>query len=185
LSPETGFTVWLTGISGAGKTTIAGLLAPELERCGHVVERLDGDVVRRHLSPELGFSRADRDTNIERIGWLAARFTRLGAAVLVSAISPYRETRDRCRAMIEEFGAFVEVLVYASVEDCVDRDPKGLYKRALAGEVANFTGVSDPYEPPANPDVTLNTALEKPEDSAERALGKLLQLGLVRPALRT
>jgi adenylylsulfate kinase len=180
-----GFTVWLTGLSGAGKTTIATLLAPELERRGHLVEHLDGDVVRRQLSPGLGFSKADRDSNIERIGWLASRFTRLGAAVLVSAISPYRETRDRCRAMIEEFGGFVEVFVSVSVEECVQRDPKGLYERALAGEVASFTGVSDPYEPPASPDVTLHTALEEPSQSAERALDKLLQLGLVRPTLRT
>lgn len=180
-----GFTVWLTGLSGAGKTTIASLLAPELERRGRLVEHLDGDVVRRHLSPGLGFSRADRDSNIERIGWLASRFTRLGAAVVVSAISPYRETRDRCRAMIEEFGAFVEVFVSASVEECVQRDPKGLYERALAGQVADFTGVSDPYEPPANPDVTLHTALEEPWQSADRTLDKLLHLGLVRPALRT
>jgi adenylylsulfate kinase len=179
-----GFTVWLTGLSGAGKTTIATLLASELERRGRLVEHLDGDVVRRQLSPELGFSRTDRDSNIERIGWLASRCTRLGAAVLVSAISPYRETRERCRAMIEEFGGFVEVFVSVSVDECRQRDPKGLYERALAGDIVNFTGVSDPYEPPVNPDLTLHTAREEPRQSAERALDKLSELGLVRPALR-
>jgi adenylylsulfate kinase len=179
-----GFTVWLTGLSGAGKTTIATLLASELERRGRLVEHLDGDVVRRHLSPELGFSRADRDSNIERIGWLASRFTRLGAAVLVSAISPYRETRDRCRALVEEFGGFVEIFVSVSVDECLQRDPKGLYERALAGEIANFTGVSDPYEPPKHPDLTLHTMCEEPWQSAERALDKLWELGLVRPVLR-
>jgi adenylyl-sulfate kinase len=179
-----GFTVWLTGLSGAGKTTIATLLGSELERRGRLIEHLDGDVVRRHLSPELGFSKADRDSNIERIGWLASRFTRLGAAVLVSAISPYRETRDRCRALVEEFGGFVEIFVSVSVDECLQRDPKGLYERALAGEIANFTGVSDPYEPPKHPDLTLHTACEEPWQSAERALDKLSELGLVRPVLR-
>src|SRR5918912_480374 len=137
-----GFTVWFTGLSGAGKTTIAELVGPELERRGCRVEYLDGDVVRTHLSKGLGFSKEDRDTNIERIGWVASRLTRNGAAVLVSAISPYEETRQKARKLVEEHGAFVEVFVEASVEECARRDVKGLYAKARAGELSEFTGVS-------------------------------------------
>src|ERR687893_2611848 len=124
-----GFTLWFTGLSGAGKTTIADLVGPELERRGYLVEYLDGDVVRTHLSKGLGFSKEDRDTNIERIGWVASRLTRHGAAVLVSAISPYEETRSKARAMVEEFGDFVEVFVDASVEECARRDVKASTRR--------------------------------------------------------
>jgi len=177
-----GFTLWLTGLSGAGKTTIAGIVGAELERRGALGEHLDGDLVREHLTSGLGFSKRDRDANVERIGWLAARLTRHGAAVVVSSISPYAETRDRCRAMVEQFGAFVEVFVCASVDECARRDPKGLYERALAGQIANFTGVSDPYEAPERADLVLETALEPPQDSAARALAKLSELGLVPAA---
>jgi adenylylsulfate kinase len=174
-----GFTLWFTGLSGSGKTTVAELVGPLLEEHGYAVEYLDGDVVRTHLSKGLGFSKEDRDTNIERIGWVASRLTRHGAAVLVSAISPYEETRQRARALVEEFGPFVEVHVHASVDACAERDVKGLYAKAFAGEIKEFTGVSDPYEPPASPEVRLDTEREAPEESARRVLQKLAELELV------
>src|ERR671916_3486015 len=155
-----GFTVWLTGLSGSGKTTLAHLLGPELDERGHVVEYLDGDTVRTHLSKGLGFSKEDRDTNIERIGWVASRLTRHGAAVVVAAISPYEETRRRARAMVEGHGPFVEVFVEASVDACAERDVKGLYAKAFAGEIKEFTGVSDPYEAPSDPELVLPTESE-------------------------
>jgi adenylyl-sulfate kinase len=174
-----GFTLWFTGLSGSGKTTIAHLVGPELERRGKIVEYLDGDVVRTHLSKGLGFSREDRDTNIERIGWVASRLTRYGAAVIVAAISPYRETRATARAMVEEFGPFVEVHVAASVDECERRDVKGLYAKARAGEITGFTGVDDPYEEPEGPELLLDTEVHDPEDSAGLVLAKLEELGLV------
>jgi adenylylsulfate kinase len=180
----TGFTLWFTGLSGSGKSTVANLVGPELEERGLDVEYLDGDVVRTHLSKGLGFSKEDRDTNIERIGWVASRLTRHGAAVLVSAISPYEETRGKARAMVEQFGPFVEVYVEASVEACADRDVKGLYAKAFAGEIAEFTGVSDPYEPPLRPALILHTEEESPEESARRVLAKLEELELL-PAAAT
>src|ERR671916_1786401 len=146
---EGGFTLWFTGLSGSGKTTIAHLVGPELEQRGHIVEYLDGDTVRTNLSKGLGFSKEDRDTNIERIGWVAARLTRHGAAVIAAAISPYEETRRTARELVGEWGAFVEVHVQASVEECARRDVKGLYAKAFAGEITGFTGVDDPYEAPA------------------------------------
>src|SRR6266705_6951594 len=134
-----GFTLWFTGLSGAGKTTIADLVGAELEKGEHLAEYLDGDVVRTHLSKGLGFSKEDRDTNIERIGWVASRLTRHGAAVLVSAISPYEETRRKARALVEEHGAFIEVYVATSLDECVRRDVKGLYEKAFSGEITTFT----------------------------------------------
>ena len=175
-----GFTLWFTGLSGAGKTTIAELVGPELEARGHVVEYLDGDVVRTHLSKGLGFSKEDRDTNIERIGWVASRLTRHGAAVLVSAISPYEETRRHARELVEEHGSFVEVFVATSVEECARRDVKGLYEKAFSGEIKEFTGVSDPYEEPSRPELRIQTEEHPPEESAQLVLGKLEQLGLTR-----
>jgi adenylylsulfate kinase len=175
----TGFTLWFTGLSGSGKSTIADIVGPELEERGRKVEYLDGDVVRTHLSKGLGFSKEDRDTNIERIGWVASRLTRHGAAVLVSAISPYEETRRRARTMVEEFGPFVEVYVEASVEECARRDVKGLYEKAFAGEIKEFTGVSDPYEPPPKPELVIRTEEEDPQQSAERVLEKLEELGIL------
>ena len=172
-----GFTLWFTGLSGAGKSTIAELVAPELERRGLSVERLDGDVVRTHLTKGLGFSKEDRDTNIERIGWVASRLTRAGAAVVVSAISPYEEARRAARALVEEHGAFVEVHVATPVEECERRDVKGLYERARAGELPEFTGVSDPYEEPASPELRLDTTLHEPEESARLVLATLDALG--------
>jgi adenylylsulfate kinase len=174
-----GFTLWFTGLSGAGKSTIANIVGPELEERGRTVEYLDGDVVRTHLSKGLGFSKEDRDTNIERIGWVASRLTRNGAAVLVSAISPYEETRRKARAMVEEFGPFIEVYVEASGEECARRDVKGLYEKAFAGEIKEFTGVSDPYEPPSNPELVVHTEQDSPEQDAQLVLGKLEEMGLL------
>src|SRR5438477_10373650 len=169
-----GFTLWFTGLSGAGKSTIADIVGPELERRGLLVEYLDGDVVRTHLSKGLGFSKEDRDTNIERIGWVASRLTRHGAAVLVSAISPYEETRRKARELVEEHGDFVEVFVKASVDVCASRDVKGLYEKAFSGEIKEFTGVSDPYEEPASPELAIDTESELPQESAARVLELLV-----------
>jgi adenylyl-sulfate kinase len=174
-----GFTLWFTGLSGAGKTTIAEIVGPELERRGRIVEYLDGDAVRQHLSKGLGFSKEDRDTNIERVGWVASRITRQGGAVIVSAISPYAETRATAREMVEEFGPFVEVHIDSSVDACAERDVKGLYAKAFAGEIKEFTGVSDPYEAPESPELRVDTESMTPEESAELILGKLAELGLV------
>ena len=146
-----GRTIWLTGLSGAGKTTVATALAARLAAAGKPVEILDGDVIRAHLSAELGFSRADRDTNIRRIGWVAALVNRHGVHAIVAAISPYRDTREDVLATLP--GA-IEVYMTAPIATLADRDVKGLYKRALAGEIPHFTGVSDPYEPPLAPAVT-------------------------------
>jgi adenylylsulfate kinase len=174
-----GFTLWFTGLSGAGKTTIAEIVGPQLEEGGWLVEYLDGDVVRTRLSKGLGFSKEDRDTNIERIGWVASRLTRQGAAVLVSAISPYEETRQKARELVEEFGTFVEVFVDAPVEECARRDVKGLYEKAFKGEIKEFTGVSDPYEEPSNPEIVLKTEEYEPEESARIVLQRLEELGLL------
>ncbi len=172
-----GFTLWFTGLSGSGKTTIADLVAPELERRGLLVERLDGDVVRTHLSQGLGFSKADRDANVERIGWVASRLTRHGAAVVVSAISPYAEARGRARALVEAEGVFLEVHVATPVEVCERRDVKGLYAKARAGEIPEFTGVSDPYEEPAAPELRLDTTTFTPTESARLVIAKLVEIG--------
>ena len=177
-----GFTLWFTGLSGSGKTTIAHLVGPELERRGHVVEYLDGDTVRTNLSKGLGFSKEDRDTNIERIGWVAARLTRHGAAVIAAAISPYEETRQKARDLVEEWGTFVEVHIATSVEECARRDVKGLYEKAFAGEIKGFTGVDDPYEEPKNPEIKVETEEHDPEESARIIVDRLEQLGLVQNA---
>ena len=176
---EGGFTLWFTGLSGSGKSTIAHLVGPELDRRGHVVEYLDGDTVRTHLSKGLGFSKADRDTNIERIGWVASRLTRQGAAVIAAAISPYEETRRAARATVEEWGGFVEVYVRASVDECARRDVKGLYAKAFAGEIKGFTGVDDPYEEPVAPELVVDTEQHSPEESARLIVETLEELGLV------
>jgi adenylylsulfate kinase len=178
-----GFTLWFTGLSGSGKSTIAHLVGPELDRRGLVVEYLDGDTVRTRLSKGLGFSKEDRDTNIERIGWVASRLTRQGGAVIAAAISPYEETRQKARSMVEEWGAFVEVYVAASVEECAKRDVKGLYEKAFAGEIKGFTGVDDPYEAPANPALVIDTEAHSPEESAQLVVEKLEELGLVPAAV--
>ena len=174
-----GFVVWLTGLSAAGKSTIGRLVAAELTERGVLVDTLDGDVVRTHLSKGLGFSKEDRDTNIERIGWVASRLARAGAAVIVSAISPYEEARQKARALVEEHAAFVEVHVATSLEECARRDPKGLYRKAYAGEISEFTGVSDPYEEPSNPELRIDTEGREPQDSTALVLAKLEELELI------
>jgi adenylylsulfate kinase len=179
-----GFTLWFTGLSGSGKSTIAHLIGPELDRRGLVVEYLDGDTARTRLSKGLGFSKEDRDTNIERIGWVASRLTRQGGAVIAAAISPYRETRAKARAMVEEFGPFVEVFVDASVEECARRDVNGLYAKAFAGEIKGFTGVDDPYEEPENAEIVVDTEGQGPEESAAVVVAKLEELGLIPATVR-
>jgi adenylyl-sulfate kinase len=174
-----GFTVWFTGLSGAGKTTLSAALAEALRARGRRVEVLDGDVVRTNLSKGLGFSREDRDTNIRRIGFVARLLTRNDVAVIVAAISPYRAVRDEVRS---EIGSFVEVFVRCPLETLIERDVKGLYERALRGEVAQFTGVSDPYEEPLNPEVVVNTDRESVEESVARVVAALERLGHLPPA---
>jgi adenylyl-sulfate kinase len=164
---DSGFVLWLTGLSGAGKSTVAAKLAPALAERGHRVELLDGDEVRTNLCQGLGFSRADRDTNIARIGYVAGKLAKHGVAVLVAAISPYRQARDQVRAGVE---VFVEVHVAAPLPICAERDPKGLYAKALAGELPHFTGISDPYEPPLTPEITLHTEAESVDDSVHHVL---------------
>jgi len=176
---DRGFTLWFTGLSGAGKTTVAEIVEKELrERIGNV-EVLDGDIVRTNLSKGLGFSREDRDTNILRIGFVANLLTRNGVAVIVSAISPYKEARDQVRRDIGD--DFIEVFVDCPVEVCAERDVKGLYKKAYAGEIKEFTGVSDPYEAPAAPELTLRTNEEDAAESAKRVIMKLEELGYLDP----
>lgn len=171
------FTVWLTGLSGAGKTTISGLVARELRGLGSKVEVLDGDVIRTELSAGLGFNREDRDANIRRIGWVCELLNRNGVVAIVAAISPYRATRDEVRARLVRF---VEVYVDAPLDVVAARDSKGLYRRAEAGEVSAMTGVDDPYEPPVNPEVTCHTdGRETPEQSAARIVTKLAELGYI------
>jgi adenylyl-sulfate kinase len=174
-----GFTLWFTGLSGSGKSTIAHLVGPELDRRGLVVEYLDGDNVRTHLSKELGFSKEDRDTHIDRVGWVASRLTRQGGAVIAAAISPYEATRRAAREMVDEVGTFVEVYVKASVEECAKRDVKGLYEKAFRGEIKDFTGVNDPYEEPTDPELVLDTEAHTPEAGAALVVAKLEELGLV------
>jgi adenylyl-sulfate kinase len=176
---EGGFTLWFTGLSGSGKSTIAHVIGPELDRRGLIVEYLDGDSVRQHLSKGLGFSKEDRDTNIERIGWVASRLTRQGGAVIAAAISPYRETRAKAREMVEEFGRFVEVYVATSLDECARRDVNGLYKKAFAGEIKGFTGVDDPYEAPESPEIVVETEGLTAEQSAQVVVAKLEELGVV------
>jgi adenylylsulfate kinase len=172
-----GFTVWFTGLSGAGKSTLSARVADELRARDSRVEVLDGDVVRTNLSKGLSFSREDRDTNIRRIGFVAKLLTRNDVAVVVAAISPYRAVRDEVR---DEIGAFVEVYVKCPLDELIHRDVKGLYERALKGEVTQFTGVSDPYEEPVNPEVTVETDRETIDESVEKIMGALESLGYLK-----
>ena len=174
-----GFVVWFTGLSGAGKTTVANIVEAELEQRGLVVDHLDGDIVRTHLSKGLGFSKEDRDANIQRIGWVASRVARAGAAVIVSAISPYEEARRHARAVVEPHAPFIEVYVATPLEECARRDPKGLYAAAFAGEIPDFTGVSAPYEAPQNPEIRIDTTGVSPSESAQIVLDRLAQLEVV------
>lgn len=169
-----GFTVWFTGLSGAGKTTLAERLEPVLRERNLKVEKLDGDIIRTNLSKGLGFSKEDRDINIRRIAFVCDLLTRNGVAVITSAISPYRDVRQEAREMI---GDFVEVYVRCSIDELSRRDVKGLYAKALSGEISNFTGVSDPYEEPLNPEVTVDSEAETVEESLQKVVSKLEELG--------
>jgi adenylyl-sulfate kinase len=171
-----GFTLWFTGLSGAGKSTLSKAIADRLRACGAAVELLDGDIVRQRLSKGLGFSKEDRDENIRRIGFVCELLSRHGVIAVVAAISPYRAARDEVRSRIDHF---IEVYVECPLEILAQRDAKGLYKKALAGEIPNFTGISDPYEPPLMPHVTVNSSKETPEESVARIWATLENLGLI------
>ena len=174
-----GFTLWFTGMSGAGKSTLANLLADELRKRGHQVEVLDGDEIRTHLSKGLGFSKEDRDTNIRRIGYVARLLSRNGVIAISAAISPYRDVRDELRGQHERF---FEVYMHCTIEKLSERDVKGLYKKALAGEIKNFTGISDPYEPPVNPDLVLDSSKESVDESYKKLLARLEEIGYINSA---
>ena len=173
--------IWLTGLSGSGKSTVAKALANWLDDSGSSVEVLDGDEVRRYLSRGLGFSRADRDENVQRIAWVAATLAKHDVAVVTAAISPYAEARRAARTLVESKapGAFLEVFVDAPIEVCEERDVKGLYAKARAGEIVQFTGVSDPYEPPSRPDVHLRTDRQRPEESVAAVVAELTRRGVL------
>jgi len=173
---QKGFTIWFTGLSGAGKTTLARLVENELKNRGHRVEVLDGDIIRTNLSKGLGFSKEDRDTNIRRIGFVCHLLSRNCVVAIAAAISPYREIRDEVRAQI---GSFIEVYVKCPIDVLAERDVKGLYKKALAGEIKNFTGIDDPYEEPSNPEVVVHSDVETPEESAARIVARLEELEFV------
>ncbi|MBI5878429.1 MAG: adenylyl-sulfate kinase [Chloroflexi bacterium] len=172
-----GFTIWFTGLSGAGKSTLSEMLAANLRGQGYKVEVLDGDVVRTHLSKGLGFSKEDRDTHIRRVGWLCQLLARNGVIAIAAAISPYREIRDEVRSMHN--GNFVEVYVECPINVLAERDVKGLYKKALAGEIKNFTGVSDPYEAPLQPEVIVRSDRDSKEQSAAQIMDALRRRALV------
>jgi len=173
-----GFTLWLTGLPSSGKSTLAGILRSELDQLGYPVEVLDGDEVRQRLTKGLGFTKEDRDENIRRIAYVAKLLTRVGAVAIAAAISPYREIRDRART---EIGNFVEIHVNCSLAVCMQRDVKGLYAKAMRGEVKNFTGISDPYEPPLNPEIVVYTEKESAEESLNRIMERLVALGYIAP----
>jgi adenylylsulfate kinase len=170
---QSGVTVWFTGLSGAGKTTLSQALSTKLRNEGYRLETLDGDLIRKNLSKGLGYSKEDRDENIRRIGFVADLLTRNNVIVLVAAISPYRKTRDEVR---ERIGNFVEVYVNAPLDVCEQRDVKGLYQKARSGELQGFTGVNDPYEGPLNPEVECHTELETPQESVSKIIRKLVEL---------
>lgn len=180
MAGEKGFCLWFTGLSGSGKTTITNLLVKELRKRDSRLEVLDGDIVRQNLSKGLGFSKEDRDTNIRRIAFVADLLSRNEVPVITAAISPYREIRDESRALMN--GRMIEVYVQASVEECERRDVKGLYAKARAGEIKEFTGVSDPYEAPLNAEITVDTEQLSPEESAQQIISYLEERELIPPA---
>lgn len=181
MSSHQGAVLWFTGLSGAGKSTLAEHLVQEFRNRGYKVELLDGDEIRTHLSQGLSFSKEDRDTNVRRIGWVARLLARNGVLAVTAAISPYRAIRDEIRAETEREGraAFVEIFANAPLDAVAARDVKGLYKKALAGEIKNFTGVSDPYEAPEHPEVTARTSEETIQESADRILNYLTEQGVI------
>jgi adenylyl-sulfate kinase len=180
MSERKGFTLWMTGLSGAGKTTLTTALVKELRQRGLPIEVLDGDEVRTNLSKGLGFSKEDRDTNIRRIGYVSRLLSRNGVGVITAAISPYRSVRDEVRAAIEGDGAlFIEVYVKCPIDVLAERDVKGLYKKALAGEIKEFTGVSDPYEEPLEPEVVVETDRESIAQSVTKIMRALKQYNVV------
>ena len=176
MSKQKGFVIWFTGLSGAGKTTLSQSLAPELRRRGFKIEVLDGDEVRTNLSKGLGFTKEDRDENIRRIGFVCEILSRNGVIAIAAAISPYRRAREDVRARIPNF---VEVHMDCPLEVLIGRDPKGLYKKALAGEILHFTGINDPYEPPPSPELTIHSDRETPEEGLARLWSTLLQRSLI------
>jgi len=176
MKEQVGFTAWFTGLPCSGKTTVADAVADVLREKGYRVERLDGDIVRKGLTSDLGFSKEDRDENIKRVTFVSKLLSRNGVAVLATFVSPYRERRRKTR---EEIGNFVEVFVRCPVDVCIERDVKGMYKKALAGEITGFTGVDDPYEEPENPEVILHTDRETLEESVQKVLDRLQKLGYI------
>jgi adenylylsulfate kinase len=179
-----GFVLWFTGLSGAGKSTLSAELARRLARAGCPVELLDGDEVRTHLSKGLGFSREDRDINVRRIGFVARLLARHGVIAITAAISPYRDVREEQRSLTRGDGAgFFEVYMECPIEVLAERDVKGLYRKALAGEIPHFTGVSDPYEPPAQPDVVIRSDRDTIEQGLGRVLATLVEQGLLAPEI--
>jgi adenylylsulfate kinase len=176
MKDQKGFTAWFTGLPCSGKTTVADAIAVRLKEKGYRVERLDGDIVRKGLTSDLGFSKEDRDENIKRVTFVAKLLTRNGVAVLATFVSPYRARREKTR---EEIGEFIEVYTRTPVEVCIERDIKGMYKRALAGEISNFTGVDDPYEEPEDSELVLDTDKESIEESVRKVLDKLVEMGYI------
>lgn len=176
MKDQKGFTAWFTGLPCSGKTTIADRVAEILKKKGYKVERLDGDIIRKGLTSDLGFSKEDRDENIKRVTYVAKLLTRNDVIVLATFVSPYQARRAKTR---EEIGEFVEIYTRCPVNICMERDVKGMYKRALAGEIKDFTGVDDPYEEPENPDLVLDTGTESIEESVQKVLDKLSELGYI------
>ena len=174
--PNTGFTVWFTGLPGAGKSTLSKLLAERLKQAGLPVQILDGDEVRKRLTKGLGFSREDREENIRRIAYVAKLLTNIGGIAVVAAISPYLKSREEARAEIKNF---VEVYVQCPLNTCIDRDPKGLYAKANRGEISNFTGISDPYEPPEKPEIIVHTDQESTKESLQKIFDGLVRLDYI------
>ena len=176
MKEQVGFTAWFTGLPCSGKTTVADAVADVLRERGYRVERLDGDIVRKDLTSDLGFSKEDRDENIKRVTFVSKLLSRNGVVVLATFVSPYRERRRKTR---EDIGNFVEVFVRCPVDVCIERDVKGMYKKALVGEITGFTGVDDPYEEPENPEVILHTDRENLEESVQNVLDRLQKLGYI------
>lgn len=176
---ERGFVVWFTGLPGSGKTTVAKALMDKLRKAGYRVELLDGDWVRRTINPDAGFTKEQRRIHLQRVAWIARLLARNGVITLCSFVSPYRDVRSEIRKIIGEEVPFIEVYAKCSLEECIRRDPKGLYKRALAGEIKNFTGIDDPYEEPENPELVIDTEHDSPEENARRVLEKLKEAALI------